>query len=76
MQEKQRIARVFYWIAVALQLGGLYSSVTRGATVGIAAGLLAGLVIYVFLSENRKLKKIWDCANWTFSGADYRDIFN
>ncbi|MEK7161299.1 MAG: O-antigen ligase family protein [Patescibacteria group bacterium] len=57
MQEKQRIARVFYWIAVALQLGGLYSSVTRGATVGIAAGLLAGLVIYVFLSENRKLKK-------------------
>ncbi len=57
VQEKVQTARIFYWVAALIQLGGLFSSVTRGAIVGVVFGLVVGLIWYLFFSQNHKLKK-------------------
>lgn len=57
VQEKQRPWQIFYWTMVLFQLGGLFSSVTRGAVAGIGFGLIVGLIVYLFLSKNNNLKK-------------------
>lgn len=56
LQEETLWKKVLFWILVLLQFVGIVLSVTRGAVVGLAAGLFLGAVVYIVFSENRKVK--------------------
>lgn len=55
--EENKTLKIFYWIACGLQLIGIYSSGTRGAMVGLLAGLFVAAVLYVVMTSNEKVRK-------------------
>lgn len=55
--EERKGLRITYWSVTALQLLGIYISGTRGAIVGLIAGLFASALFYIFLNTSKKVKK-------------------
>ena len=56
VSEESRALRVLYILACLLQLWGIYASGTRGAVVGLIAGVFVGAVAYVIATSNKKLR--------------------
>ena len=57
LQEAKRGLKVAYWITAVLLLLGVYISGTRGAVVGVIAGLLVSLIVYILLAGKSKFRK-------------------
>ncbi|MDE2311651.1 MAG: O-antigen ligase family protein [Patescibacteria group bacterium] len=58
LQEEARSAKLRYWLLAALQLLGIYLSVTRGAAVGLAVGAGVAGVVYIALSSKTRSRRI------------------
>jgi len=46
-------ARIFYFVSILFQLGGIYISGTRGAVLGLALGALVALLAYALFSKGK-----------------------
>jgi O-antigen ligase/Flp pilus assembly protein TadD len=56
--EKNKVLKVLYWAAAALQLLGVYSSGTRGAMVGLIVGLFISSILYMVLTKNSFIRRV------------------
>ena len=56
LQAESKTGKVIFWLLVVLQLVGIVLSVTRGASVGLAAGLIFAAAAYVFFNQNKKVR--------------------
>ncbi len=57
LSEEKRILKVLFAFAFVLQLVGIYSSGTRGAFVGLLAGVFVSSIIYFFLVNSTKMRR-------------------
>lgn len=57
LSEEGRREKILYSLAALVQLVGVYYSGTRGALVGIVAGLFVGGLLYTFFNQNKKIRK-------------------
>ncbi len=53
LQAEKRAWAAWYWVLAALQLWGIFLSATRGALVGLVAGLFCSAVLYLIFAKNR-----------------------
>lgn len=58
LKTQNKILKIFYFIAVLLQVFILVLTGTRGAYVGLFFGILAAVILYIFLSPSKKAKYI------------------
>ncbi|MCL5666495.1 MAG: O-antigen ligase family protein [Patescibacteria group bacterium] len=61
IQEESRAWKAIYGVMALLQLFGIYQSATRGAFVGLAAGIFLAAVMFLFKAESRRLRN-WGVA--------------
>lgn len=57
LSEENKNWRIFYWLAAAFQLLGIYISGTRGAVVGLLVGLFVAALAYSALTKNSKIRR-------------------
>jgi len=57
VQEEKIVVKVLYWTAVFLQVVGVYSSGTRGATVGIIIACFLAALLYLILTKNSNIRR-------------------
>ncbi len=55
-REEKRWKKICYYLAAILQFLGIVQSGTRGAIVGLAAGIFAAVAVYLWLAKNKKIK--------------------
>lgn len=91
LQEEIKWKKITYLVLSAVLLAGVYISGTRGALVGLIAGIGLGVLIYLVLTKSRKVKIFGIACLVVFVGlssamfiygdrlpqnAPYRRIFN
>jgi len=54
--EENKVWKIIYALAAILQFVAILASGTRGALVGLSAGILAGSMYYISAAQNRKLR--------------------
>ena len=56
LQEEENYKKILFWILSALMFAGIVLSVTRGAVVGLAAGIALDAIIYVAFNQKSQIR--------------------
>lgn len=56
LQEETRAKKIVFWLITALFFAGVILSVTRGALVGLVAGITLGGIIYIIFNSKQEVR--------------------